>query len=212
MNARRPDPQTLSGRTVVLTPLTHADLPRLSAAIGRPEVFAGGYGGGPGGLPSDVDAFVAFATGYYPWSSGIPFLVSSASETDPDGRPVVLGTTSLADLDVTNRGAHVGWTAYDPRVWGTSVNVESKLLVLGLAFSHGFDRVRLQADAANGRSRAAIAKLGAAFEGVLRHDRVRADGSWRDTAVYSILSEEWPEVRTGLERRLAADPQSSAGA
>jgi RimJ/RimL family protein N-acetyltransferase len=203
VNVRVPDPQTLTGRSVVLSPLTRSDLPELHAAIAHPEVFAGGYGGGPAGLPDDLSAFLDFAETYYPWTSGIPFLVSTAPT--PERPRIVLGTTSLADLDVVNRGAHVGWTAYDPRVWATSVNVESKLLVLGLAFSHGFDRVKLQADAQNARSRAAIAKLGAVFEGVLRHDRVRADGSWRDTAVYSILSEEWPDVRAALERRLAAD-------
>ncbi|RWZ68354.1 N-acetyltransferase [Labedella populi] len=203
MNARVPEPQTLTGRSVALTPLIRADLPELHAAIAHPEVFAGGYGGGPAGLPTDLAAFLAFAESYYPWTTGIPFLVSTVPM--PEAPRVVLGTTSLADLDVTNRGAHIGWTAYDPRVWATSVNIESKLLVLGLAFSHGFDRVKLQADAQNARSRAAITKLGAVFEGVLRHDRVRADGSWRDTAVYSILSEEWPEVRAGLDRRLAVD-------
>lgn len=186
---------------MVLSPLRTDDLPELFAAIGRPEVFAAGYGGGPAGLPADAEAFATFAEHYYPWSTGIPFLVSAKTS---DARRAVLGTTSLGDLDVVNRGAHLGWTAYDPRVWGTSVNVECKLLLLGLAFDHGFDRVKLQADAGNVRSRAAIAKLGATFEGVLRHDRVRADGSWRDTAVYSILSEEWPAVRTGLEARLGS--------
>lgn len=202
VNARRPVPQSLHGRSVELSPLETADLRELYTAIGRPEVFAAGYGGGPAGLPADADSFTTFAEHYYPWSTGIPFLVSA---TGTDGRRVVLGTTSLADLDLTNRGAHIGWTAYDPRVWATSVNVECKLLLLGLAFEHGFDRVKLQADAGNARSRAAITKLGAVFEGVLRHDRVRADGSWRDTAVYSVLSEEWPAVRAGLESRLAAD-------
>src|SRR5690606_34220886 len=102
-----------------------------------------------------------------------------------------------------NEGAHIGWTAYDPRVWGTAVNAEAKLLLLGVAFEHGFSRVKLQADAANVRSRAAITRLGATFEGVLRHDRRRADGSWRDTAVYSILVGEWPAVRAALQARLA---------
>jgi RimJ/RimL family protein N-acetyltransferase len=183
---------------VILSPLTAEDFPELYTAIGRPEVFASGYGGGPAGLPGDVDAFADFAEAYFPWSTGIPFLVSAPR---PGGR-LVLGTTSLADLDVANRGAHIGWTAYDPRVWATSVNVECKLLLLDLAFSHGFERVKLQADSMNARSRAAITKLGAVFEGVLRHDRMRADGSWRDTAVYSILAEEWPSVRAGLEARL----------
>jgi N-acetyltransferase len=87
-------------------------------------------------------------------------------------------------------------------VWGTAVNPEAKLLLLTEAFDHGFERVKLQADALNSRSRAAILKLGAQFEGVLRHTNRRADGSWRDTAVYSILAEEWASVRAGLEARL----------
>ncbi|RUR01567.1 GNAT family N-acetyltransferase [Labedella endophytica] len=204
MNAQRPEPKSLRGRTVVLSPLARADLPELYSAIGRPEVFAAGYGGGPAGLPADAEAFATFAESYYPWATGIPFLVS----VPRDGGRVVVGTSSLADLDTVNRGAHIGWTAYDPRVWATSVNVECKLLLLDLAFSHGFERVKLQADAVNTRSRAAILKLGATFEGILRHDRVRANGSWRDTAMYSILSEEWPAVRAGLESRLAADDRA----
>ena len=84
------------------------------------------------------------------------------------------------------------------------MNPEAKLLMLGEAFDHGFGRVKLQADALNDRSRAAILKLGAKFEGIVRRDRLRADGTWRDTAVYSILIDEWPAVRAGLEARLAA--------
>jgi RimJ/RimL family protein N-acetyltransferase len=98
--------------------------------------------------------------------------------------------------------AHLGWTAYDPRVWGTVVNAEAKLLILGSAFDNGFERVKIQADVLNTRSRAAISRLGATFEGVARHDMRRADGAWRDSAIYSILSDEWPGVRQSLAARL----------
>ncbi len=118
-----------------------------------------------------------------------------------DGR--VVGATKLGDLDLVNESAHIGWTAYDPGVWGTAVNPETKLLLLGLAFDHGFGRVKLQADSRNARSRAAIEKLGARFEGIARRHKRRADGSWRDSAVYSIIVDEWPAVRSGLEARLA---------
>ena len=91
----------------------------------------------------------------------------------------------------------------DPRGGGTAVNPETELLLLGLACDNGFGRVKLQADAVNARSRAAIERLGARFEGVLRRVQRRPDGSWRDTAVYSILADEWPAVRAGLEERLA---------
>jgi RimJ/RimL family protein N-acetyltransferase len=82
------------------------------------------------------------------------------------------------------------------------VNPEAKLLMLGLAFDHGYGRVKLQADDRNARSKAAIAKLGAQFEGVARRDTLRADGTWRDTAIFSVLVDEWPHVRAGLEARL----------
>jgi RimJ/RimL family protein N-acetyltransferase len=84
------------------------------------------------------------------------------------------------------------------------VNPEAKLLMLTEAFDHGFGRVRLQADDRNDRSRAAIVRLGATFEGIVRRDKRRADGSWRDTALFSIIVDEWPSVREGLERRLSA--------
>jgi RimJ/RimL family protein N-acetyltransferase len=202
MSATRPTSAPLVGRVVALTPMIDADLPALERAIRRPEVFAGGYGGGPGGLPSDAEAFAAFArASYAPEADALPFAVRLRAGPD-DG--VVVGATKLGDLDLEHETAHLGWTAYDPRVWGTAVNVETKLLVLGLAFDHGFGRVKLQADAGNTRSRAAIEKLGARFEGVLRRVQRRPDGTWRDTAVYSILADEWPVVRVGLEARLAA--------
>ncbi|MEI5584169.1 MULTISPECIES: GNAT family N-acetyltransferase [unclassified Agromyces] len=202
MPATRPIDAPLPGRTVTLTPMTAADVPALEAAIRRPEVFAGGFAGGPSGLPPDAEAFAAFArTSYASEADAVPFAVRLRGGPD-DG--VVVGATKLGDLDFANESAHLGWTAYDPRVWGSSVNPETKLLVLSLAFGHGFGRVKLQADAVNARSRAAIEKLGARFEGVLRRHKRRPDGSWRDTAVYSIVVDEWPAVRAGLERRLDA--------
>lgn len=181
--------------------MTTADLPELFTAIGRPEVFAGGYGGGPAGLPPTLDDFVAFAERYYAWQTGNVYVARLVGGVD-DG--TLVGTSTLADFELTREHAHIGWTAWDPRVWGTAVNPEAKLLMLGLAFDHGFGRVKLQADALNSRSRAGILKLGATFEGITRRDMRRADGSWRDSAVYSILADEWPAVRAGLLARLAA--------
>ena len=183
-----------------LEPLTSAHLPALYRAIGSPQVFAGGYGGGPAGLPRSEAEFVEFATGYYAFGTGNPYAVF-LSGGPHDGE--LVGTSTLSDFAPGQGSTHIGWTAYDPRVWGTAVNAETKLLMLGLAFDHGFERVKIQADALNERSRAAILRLGATFEGVLRHDRLRANGTWRDTAVYSILADEWPDVRAGLEARLA---------
>ncbi len=174
--------------------------PELWRALGSPAVFAGGYGGGSAGLPASEAAFAAWSAAYYAGPARRNFVVRIASGPH---RGELVGATTLGDFDEASGSAHVGWTAYDPRVWATQVNPETKLLLLGLAFDHGFERIRLQADAVNARSRAAIERLGAVFEGVARHERPRADGTWRDTAIYSILSDEWPAVRRGLEARLA---------
>ena len=188
----------LEGTTVRLRALTLDDLPDLFDAIGHPEVFAGGWGGGPAAYRDTYEEWRAFMLEYLAWDAGNVYAV-----TLRDGDRIV-GTTTLGDFDLANGSAHIGWTAYAPEVWGTRVNAEAKRLLLGAAFDHGLERVKLQADVLNERSRAAILRLGAQFEGVLRHTQPRADGTWRDTAVYSVLREEWPAVRAGLDERLAA--------
>lgn len=206
MSAVRPDPtRPLEGRYVRLDALSRDDLPELYEAIGHPEVFAGGYGGGPQGYRDSVEGFVEFALGYYQWDAGNPFAIRLVGGPDA-GR--LVGTTTLGDFEPAYEAAHIGWTAYDPRVWGTVVNPEAKLLLLGLAFEHGFGRVKIQADVLNERSRAAIAKLGATFEGIVRRDRPRADGSWRDSAVFSIIVDEWPAIQDALTVRVG---QQGAG-
>jgi len=197
VTAQRPGPTVLDGRFVRLEPLTWADLPALYEAIGLPEVFAGGYGGGPAGYRDTLEGFTEFAHSYYDLTSNNVYTVRLRTGE-------LVGTSTLADFDLVNEHTHLGWTAYAPRVWGTAVNPETKLLMLQLAFDSGFGRVKIQADAVNSRSRAAILKLGATFEGIVRRDRLRPDGTWRDSAVYSILVDEWPEVRAGLVARLAA--------
>ncbi|WP_157427059.1 GNAT family N-acetyltransferase [Agromyces salentinus] len=202
MTAALPPAEPIVGRIIRLEPFVPADVPALAEALRHPEVFAGGYGGGPEGLPADDEAFARFALGYYEGGRlALPWTVRLHGG-DHDGR--VVGATKFADLDLANESGHIGWTAYDPRVWASGVNVETKLLLLGLAFDHGFGRVKLQADSRNERSRAAILRLGASLEGIARRHKRRADGSWRDSAIYSIVIDEWPGVRAGLEARLAA--------
>ena len=116
----------------------------------------------------------------------------------------VVGTSSLADVDLVNERIHLGYTGYAPAVWGTAVNPAAKLLLLEHAFEVcGFGRVKIQTGSKNTRSQAAIAKLGATREGVLRRHMLMADGSFRDTVVFSILADEWPDVRKRLEDRIS---------
>lgn len=205
MVAQIPEPSVLEGSIVRLEPMTAAHLPELFSAIGRPEVFASGYGGGPAGLPHTLGGFEQFARGYYVWDGSGRSFVARLSSGPREGE--VVGTSTLSDLDVVNEHVHLGWTAWSPSVWGTGVNPEAKLLMIDHAFANGFGRVKLQADVLNERSQAAIRKLGATFEGVTRRDKRRADGTWRDAAVFSIVVEEWPELRARLAARVASAPR-----
>lgn len=201
MTAIRPTPSVLEGRFIRLEPLAEHHLADLHAAIGHPITFAAGYGGGPEGYRATAPEFAEWARGYYRWDDGNPYVVRLVGGQN-DG--AIVGTSTLADFEPSREHAHIGWTAYDPRVWGTRVNPEAKLLLLQLAFDSGFGRVKIQTDVINERSRAAIAGIGATFEGIVRRDVMRANGTWRDSAVFSVIVDEWPEVRARLEARLAA--------
>ncbi len=201
VSAIRPPLATIARGAIRLEPMTREHLPALFRAIGHPEVFAGGYGGGPAGFRATEAAFVEWARTGFDWHAGHVYAVI-ASGGPLDG--VVVGTSTMSDFDLPNESTHIGWTAYDPRVWGGIVNPLVKLLLLGTAFDHGFGRVRIQADARNSRSRAAIERLGATFEGIARRDKRRADGSWRDTAIFSVIVDDWPRVRAALDARIAS--------
>ena len=115
-----------------------------------------------------------------------------------------LGTTGYLYIRPHHRGLEIGRTWIARPLQGTRVNPESKLLLLRHAFEDlGAIRVQLTADRNNLHSHKAIEKLGARQEGVLRRYQIRSNGTVRDTVVYSILEEEWPEVKAGLEERLA---------
>ena len=119
------------------------------------------------------------------------------------GRAV--GMTTLCTIDQPNRRVEIGYTWLSPTVQRTAVNTAAKLLLLGHAFEQ-CDAIAVQfcTHWHNRQSRAAIERLGAKRDGVLRNHRIGPDGTLRDTVVYSILAHEWPGVRAELQRRLAA--------
>ncbi|MCS7484218.1 GNAT family N-acetyltransferase [Umezawaea endophytica] len=111
----------------------------------------------------------------------------------------VAGTTSYYDVDPVHRAVHIGHTWIGARWQRTGLNTNAKLLLMGRAFDVlGAHRVGWHTDVLNTRSRAAIERLGATYEGTLRAHRVRPDGTLRDTAAYSVTAPEWPAVREGL--------------
>ena len=115
-----------------------------------------------------------------------------------------LGVTCFILPDATNAAVEIGGTYLHPRTRGGVVNPQAKRLMLGHAFDSAARRVSFRVDALNARSRAAVLKLGAVQEGLLRQDKVVWTGRVRDTVVFSVLANEWPEVRTRLDARIAA--------
>lgn len=212
--AAEPDGRALVGAVVRLDAMTPDDAPGLFGALDDERVWAAYYAGGPAARPGSVEAMRAWLAPSVAARQGgaaargtsyrVAYTVRLAADGELGAAGTVVGTSSLGDVDLPNERAHLGWTAYGPRWWGTAVNPECKLLLLGHAFDDcGFGRVKIQTDSVNERSQAAIARLGATREGVLRRHVRRADGTFRDTVVYSVLRDEWPAVREGLSRRLA---------
>jgi RimJ/RimL family protein N-acetyltransferase len=135
----------------------------------------------------------------------VTWVVRLSSPLDDLPADSVVGTSSYLEVSRPDSRLEIGSTAYSPAVWGTHVNPQTKLLLLAHAFDDlGAGRVQLKTDVRNTRSQQAIARLGATYEGTLRRYQRRADGSVRDTVLFSITAEEWPDVRRRLEERLAS--------
>ncbi len=117
----------------------------------------------------------------------------------------VVGSTRYLNIHEPDKGLEIGSTWYSPTVWGSVINPEAKLLLMRHAFDQwGAIRLEYRTDHRNAHSQAAIRKLGAKYEGMLRNHRIRADGTIRHTVVFSITREEWPDIQTRLQKRIDA--------
>ncbi len=115
------------------------------------------------------------------------------------GDKKIIGNTRFIDIQKTNRKLEIGGTWLHPDYWATAVNPDCKYNLLNYCFEElGTYRVQLKTDENNIRSRKAIEKIGAKFEGILRNDMVRDNGTRRNSAYYSILDTEWPQVKKSL--------------
>lgn len=194
---------TLRGRHVELEPLcpVHAGGLRLATADG--ELWRRWYTNVP--APEAVDDYVAAALSMQAGGTAMVFVVR-----DADG--AIVGTTRYYDIDSSVPRLSIGYTWYARRVHRTGLNTEAKLLLLGHAFeSLGCIAVALETSWFNHASRAAIERLGARQDGVLRNHRRHSDGTVRDTVVFSILDSEWPAVKANLAGRLAAHAGATPG-
>lgn len=195
-------PPVLRGRHVVLEPLRLEHVDELWPAADEPDLWLY-MGFGPVRSRDDLWRWVERRLQPSPAGLGnIPLLQRDARTGQ------AFGSTSLFDVDVANRKLEVGHTWVGRSHRRTAANTEAKRLVLGHAFERmGCVRVQLKCDARNLRSAAAIQRIGAKPEGVLRHWMILPDGFRRDTAFFSILEAEWPGVRDRLDGLLARPPQ-----
>lgn len=157
------------------------------------------------GVPkvADVDAYVEAVLDTQTQGRILPFVIRDSSGA-------VVGSTRFYDLDPAVPKLSIGYTWYTPRVQRTGVNTESKLLLLDHAFETlGCISVVFETSWFNHRSRAAIARLGAKQDGVLRNHTRHPDGTPRDTVVFSILDSEWAGVKRNLLFKLAQHEQVS---
>ncbi|MFC5069850.1 GNAT family N-acetyltransferase [Flaviflagellibacter deserti] len=180
----------LEGQTIRLEPLDDSHIPGLTEAASDERIW--GYS-----VRGDTATYLDTARKAMADGEAVSFVVIEKATCR------VLGMSRLFEIDATHKRLELGYTWYIPEVWGTRVNPEAKLLLLTHAFEDwGARRVQFKIHHANLRSQAAVKKLGAVQEGVLRAHMIQPDGSRRDSVVLSIIRDEWPAVKARLEERL----------
>ena len=189
-------PVVLDGHGVRLEPMAVDHAPALTAAASDGRLWELFYTAIP--APGEVDAYIAAAIDGFRAGHMLPWVVRERSTDE------IVGSTRFHDIVASIDRVEIGYTFYGARWQRTHVNTACKLLLL----SHAFDTlscrvVGLRTDRLNFRSQQAITRLGARQDGVLRHHGIRKDGSPRDTVMYSVLADEWPDVRRNLELRLS---------
>lgn len=190
-----PAPVTLHGHHATLVPLQPSHADALSAAVADGELWKLWYTSIP--EPSRMAAEIGRRLALQAAGSMLPFTVLDAA-----GVPV--GMTTYMHVDAVHRRVEIGSTWYAQRVQRTPLNTECKRMLLAHAFDAlGCIAVEFRTHRFNLQSRRAIERLGAQLDGILRSHQRMADGSLRDTAVYSITAAEWPTVRAHLDWQLS---------
>ncbi|NKJ45650.1 GNAT family N-acetyltransferase [Burkholderia sp. SG-MS1] len=189
-------PPTLTGATVELRPLRQEHAPALLDAAADGQLWNMKLTVVPG--PDTIGGYIASALEGCAAGTVMPFVIVVRVSG------AIVGSTRFWKIDRANRKLEIGHTWLSESVQRSAVNTEAKYLLL----SHAFDamqcvRVQFTTDELNERSRAAILRIGAKQEGVVRHERIMPDGRKRNSVRFSIIDNEWPQVKTMLEAKLA---------
>jgi len=195
MKKRWIEPVTLSGSNVLLEPLSFEHLDGMIAAVRDGELWNLWYTSIPS--PEKVDEYIRIALDMRENAGAMPFAVRDRESN------TMIGCTRYFNVDEINQRLEIGHTWYSESYQRTAANTESKYLLL----SHAFEElnaiaVEFRTHWHNHKSRAAIARLGAKQDGVLRNHTRSADGIYRDTVVFSIINLEWPAVKQSLKFKL----------
>lgn len=186
------EPVTLTGARVRLEPLALSHHDALCAAGLHPSLWQ--WTTADVRDPADMRDYIKTALRSQKEGTALPFATLDVASRK------VIGSTRFANADFANRRVEIGWTWITPAFQRTPANTEAKYLMLRHAFEVlGCNRVELKTDALNDRSRKAMLRIGAREEGTLRHHMVTQGGRLRDTVYFSIILDEWPEVRQRLE-------------
>ena len=193
------EPVTLAGQHASLEPLTREHESALVQAAADGELWRLWFT--HIATPERMGEYIATALDMRERSGAMPFIVRDRKTGE------IVGSTRFFNVDAVNRRMEIGHTWYAKRAQRTAVNSECKLLLL----THAFETlhciaVEFRTHWFNHESRAAIARLGAKEDGVLRNHQLMADGAKRDTVVFSIIDSEWPAVKLNLKFRLQRSP------
>ena len=195
MKKRWIEPVTLTGSKVILEPLSLEHLDGLISAVKDGELWKLWFTSIPS--PEKTEEYIKTALDMRENAGAMPFIVRDRESNK------IIGCTRYFNVDEVNQRLEIGYTWYSESYQRTAVNTECKYLLL----SHAFEKldaiaVEFRTHWHNHKSRAAIARLGAKQDGVLRNHQRTADGSYRDTVVFSIINLEWPAVRQSLMFKL----------
>ena len=195
MKNRWIEPVTLSGSRVLLEPLSLQHLEGIVSAVKDGELWKLWFTSVPS--PEKAEEYVKTALDLRENAGWMPFVVRERSTNK------IIGSTRYCNVDEVNQRLEIGYTWYSESYQRTAVNTEAKYLLL----THAFEKldaiaVELRTHWHNHKSRAAIARLGAKQDGVLRNHQRSADGVYRDTVVFSIINLEWPAVKQSLMYKL----------
>ena len=195
MKKRWIEPVTLTGSKVILEPLSLEHLDGLISAVKDGELWNLWFTSIP--APEKAGEYIKTALDMRENAGAMPFVVRDRESNK------IIGCTRYFNVDEVNQRLEIGYTWYSESYQRTAANTECKYLLL----SHAFEKldaiaVEFRTHWHNHKSRAAIARLGAKQDGVLRNHQRTADGSYRDTVVFSIINLEWPAVRQSLMFKL----------